>query len=241
MKTVLITGAAKGIGEAITRVLASNEYNIIISYNTSEKEARNLKEELIHKGYNVEIYKANLTNKKEIKDLVNFTISKFEDIDILINNAGISQIKMFTEITDDDWEDMINTNLSSVFYLTREVIPYMIKKQGGCIINISSIWGMVGGSCEVHYSATKAGIIGMTKALAKEMGLSNIRVNAVAPGIIDTEMNSDLSKEEIKEFEKEIPLKRSGKPEDVAKCVQMLIENEYITGQVISPNGGYVI
>lgn len=148
---------------------------------------------------------------------------------------------MFTDITDEDWERMINVNLSSVFYLTREVLPYMINKKAGCVINMSSIWGMVGASCEVHYSAAKAGLIGMTKALAKEVSLSNIRVNCVAPGIIDTDMNKELNADELKEFENEIPLRRSGKPEEVAKCVKMLVENEYITGQVISPNGGYVM
>ena len=153
---------------------------------------------------------------------------------------GISQIKLFTEIDDDDIDCMINTNLKSVFYMTQEVIKNMIQNQSGRIINMSSVWGTSGGSCEVHYSATKAGMIGFTKALAKEMGLSNITVNAIAPGAINTDMNNNLSNEDIKELEKEIPLKRIGEAEDVANLAYMLVENEYITGQVIKVDGGWI-
>ncbi len=153
---------------------------------------------------------------------------------------GISQIKLFTELTNEDIDNMINVNLKSVFYVTREAIKSMIKNQEGSIVNISSVWGTVGGACEVHYSATKAGIIGMTKALAKEVALSNIRVNAVAPGAIDTDMNSDLTKEELQELEKEILLGRIGRTEDIANCVYMLIQNSYITGQVITVDGGWI-
>lgn len=241
MKTVLITGGSRGIGKAIVEELAGKAYNIVFSYNQSEEEAKNIKQKLEDMGANIEIYKLDLSKKEDIKGIVKFTIEKFGQIDILVNNAGISQMKLFIDITDEDWKNMMETNLSSAFYITREVIPYMIKQKEGSIINISSIWGMVGASCEVHYSVAKAGVIGMTKALAKEVAPSNIKVNCIAPGIIDTDMNNELSDEEIQEFEKEIPLKRSGKPEEVAKCVKMLIENEYITGQVISPNGGYVI
>ena len=148
---------------------------------------------------------------------------------------GISQIKLFTDLTDED----IN-NLKSVFYVTQEGVKNMIQNKEGCIINMSSIWGITGGSCEVHYSTTKAGIIGMTKALAKELGPSNIRVNAIAPGLIMTDMNKELSKEEIKDVEAEIPLMKIGMPEDIADCVYMLIKNEYITGEVIKIDGGWI-
>ena len=159
----------------------------------------------------------------------------------MINNAGISQIKLFTDITDEDWNNMMQTNLNSVFYCTQEVLPIMIQNKSGCIINISSIWGITGASCEVSYSVAKAGIDGMTKALAKELGPSNIRINSIAPGIIDTDMNKEYTKEEIEEIKKEIPLVKIGKTIDVARCVNWLIEDEYTTGQIISPNGGWLV
>lgn len=153
---------------------------------------------------------------------------------------GISQIKLFTDLTDEDIDNMIDTNLKSVIYITKEVLPNMIHRKTGDIVNISSVWGITGSSCEVHYSITKAGLIGMTKALAKELGPSNIRVNAVAPGFIDTDMNKELSKEEIEETEKEIPLGRKGTAEEVANAVYMLLGNSYITGQVINVDGGWI-
>ena len=148
---------------------------------------------------------------------------------------------MFNDITDEDWQDMINTNLNSVFYATQEVLPNMIHNKNGCIINISSVWGMVGASCEVAYSVSKAGIDGMTKSLAKELGLSNIRVNSVAPGVIDTDMNSHLDNAIKEEIKNDTPLNKIGRPIDIYRCVKWLIEDEFTTGQVISPNGGYVI
>lgn len=162
-------------------------------------------------------------------------------IDVLINNAGISQVKVFTEITNQDWDEMIQMNLSSVFYLTRETAKSMIQQKNGCIINISSIWGETGGSCEVHYSAAKAGVDGMTKALAKELGPSHIRVNSIAPGIIETSMNQSLTKEEKEKIKEEIPLERIGNPQDIIRCVKWLIEDEYTTGQIIGINGGWYI
>ena len=168
-KVAIITGASRGIGRACAKMLALEEIKVIANYNNSEKEAKKLKEELANEGVEIEIFKADVSKKTDVKKLVDFTLSKYGKIDILINNAGISQTKLFTDITDEDWDNMINTNLSSAFYMTREVLPNMIHNQNGCIINISSVWGISGGSCEVHYSAAKAGIIGMTKALAKEV------------------------------------------------------------------------
>lgn len=238
-KIILITGAAKGIGRGIVEELSKDEENIIIvNYNKSEKEAIELREKI---EKNVEIYKANVTNKIEVENMINYIIDKYGKIDVLINNAGISQIKMFNDITQEDWNTMITTNLTSAFITTKAVIQNMIHNKKGCIINISSIWGIVGGSCEVHYSASKAGLIGMSKALAKELGPSNIRVNVIAPGDIDTDMNNELSQESIEEIKQETPLRRIGKPIDIARCVKWLIEDEFTTGQVISPNGGWVI
>ena len=240
-KTVIVTGGSRGIGAQIVRTLAYEGYNVILNYNKSEEIAKSIKEELTSKGCNVEIFKANVSKREEVKKLVDFTIERFKTIDVLINNAGISQIKLFTDITDIDWDNMMETNLNSVFYASQEVLPYMINKKEGCIINISSIWGSIGASCEVHYSVTKAGIDAMTKSLAKELGPSNIRVNSIAPGIIDTDMNKYLTDEERKNIENEIPLQKIGKTEDIAKCVKWLIEDNYTTGQIIKINGGWDI
>lgn len=239
MKTVIITGGAKGIGKAIAYEFANSGYNVIINYKTSEKQAIQIKEELTKLGKNVEIYKADLCKKEEVDNMIKFVEDKYKTIDVLINNAGISQIKPFADIEENDWDNMINNNLKTVYLTTKAVINNMIRNQTGTIINISSIWGITGASCEVHYSTAKAGIIGMTKALAKEMALSNIRVNAIAPGMIETDMNNELNEEEIAEIEKDIPLKRSGKPEEVAKTAKWLAETQYITGQIIRVDGGW--
>lgn len=241
MKTVLITGGSRGIGKCIAENLAKDGFNVVLNYNKSEKQAKQIQKELFDQGIKIEIYKADVSKREQVQKLVKFTLDKFKNIDILINNAGIAKLQMFNDITDEDWNEMISTNLNSVFYTTQEVLPNMIHNKSGCIINISSIWGIVGASCEVAYSVSKAGINGMTKSLAKELGLSNIRVNSIAPGVIDTEMNSNLDnaiKEQIKD---ETPLNRIGKPVDIYRCVKWLIEDEFTTGQIISPNGGYVI
>lgn len=240
MKTVIVTGGAKGIGRAISYEFAKSGYNVIINYKTSVKEAENIKEELTKKGQNVEIYKADLTKKEEVEAMIKFVEEKYKKIDVLVNNAGISQIKPFADIEEGDWDNIVNNNLKTVYLTTKAVIDNMIHNKNGSIINISSIWGITGGACEVHYSATKAGIIGMTKALAKEMGPSNIRVNAVAPGIIDTDMNKNLNESEINQIKNEIPLEKIGKPEDVAKVVKWLAESEYVTGEVIRVDGGWL-
>jgi len=241
VKTIIVTGGSRGIGAAIVNLLARDGYNIVLNYNKSEKIAKRMKEEYTEKGYNVEIFKADVSKREEVKGLIDFTIKKFGKIDVLINNAGISQSKLFTEITDEDWTNMLNTNLNSVFFASQEVAPYMIHEKEGLIINISSIWGLIGASCEVHYSVAKAGVDAITKSLAKELGPSNIRVNSIAPGIIDTDMNKYLSKEELTQIEEEIPLGKIGSTLSIAKCVKWLIEDEYTTGQVISINGGWNI
>ena len=241
MKTVLITGGSRGIGKCIAENLATCGYNVILNYNKSEKQAKQIKKDLEEKKINIEIFKADISKREEVKKLVKFTLDKFKNIDILINNAGIAKLQMFNDITDDDWNEMIGTNLNSVFYTTQEVLPNMIHNKKGCIINISSIWGIVGASCEVSYSVSKAGVIGMTKALAKELGPSNIRVNSIAPGVIDTDMNSNLDNQIKEEIKNETPLNKIGKPIDIYRCIKWLIEDEFTTGQTISPNGGYVI
>ncbi len=240
-KVAIVTGASRGIGREIAKQLAKNKIKVIANYNQSEKEAEKLKEELKKENIEIDILKADISKREEAQKLVKFALEKYKKIDILVNNAGISEYKMFIDETDNDWNKVINTNLYSAFVMSQEVIPNMVHQKQGCIINISSIWGMVGASLEVLYSISKAGMDGMTKALAKELGPSNIRVNSIAPGMIDTNMNDDYTKEEIKEIEQEIPLERMGKVEDIAKCVKWLVEDNYTTGQVISINGGWII
>ena len=241
MKTVIVTGGSRGIGAAIVKELAWCGYNVVLDYNKSENAAKKIKEELKEKNINIEIFKADVSKRKEVKELIKFTLEKYKNIDVLINNAGIDQIKTFRDITDEDWNNMMQINLNSVFYCSQEVLENMIHNKCGCIINISSIWGQVGASCEVHYSASKAAVDGFTKALAKELGPSNIRVNSISPGFIDTDMNKELKEEDLIEIKKEIPLGRIAKPEEVAKSVKWLIEDDYVTGQIISINGGWNI
>lgn len=235
-KVVVVTGGARGIGAEIVKFLAKLGYKVVLNYNKSESYAQDVKKEL----NNVEIFKADVSKKEEANALIDFAIKKYGKIDVLINNAGIAQTNLFTEITDEDWNNIINTNLNSAFYCSREAVKNMIHNKSGLIINISSIWGITGASCEVAYSTSKAAINGFTKALAKELGPSNIRVNAIAPGIINTEMNSYLSEDELKNIKEEIPLEKIGDPVDIAKCVKWLIEDNYTTGQIISINGGWI-
>lgn len=236
----IVTGGAKGIGKAIVVELAKKGIKVILNYRNSEEQAIKAKQELCSQGYEIEIYKADVSKREEAKKLVEFA-KNFGKIDILINNAGIAKWQLFTDITDKDWNEMISNNLNSAFYMSQEVAKDMIGNRKGCIINISSIWGITGASCEVSYSVAKAGMDGLTKALAKELAPSGIRVNSVAPGAIMTDMNNDLTDEEVKEVNEQIPLGKFGRPEDIAKCVNWLVEDEYTTGQIISPNGGWVI
>ena len=241
MKVVLVTGASRGIGKSIAENLARNGYTVIANYNKSSKQALKLQNDLKEEGFNIEIFKADVSKREEVEKMIEYISKKYGNIDILINNAGIAKLQMFCDVTDSDWDEMINTNLKSAFYCTQMVLPGMINKKKGCIINISSIWGQVGASCESIYSISKAGMDAMTKSLAKELGPSNIRVNSVSPGVIDTDMNSKIDDEIKKQIIEETPLGKIGKPIDIYKCVQWLIEDEFTTGQIISPNGGYVI
>ena len=234
-KVIIVTGASKGIGKEISKELAKKGNTIIANYNKSEKEIKELQQELEKQNIKIDIYKADVSKREDAANLVKYTIQKYGKIDVLINNAGISQIKEFTQLTDEDWNNMINTNLNSVFYMSQEACHNMIHNKKGCIINISSIWGITGASCEVHYSVSKAGVDALTKALAKELGPSNIRVNSIAPGIINTQMNAHLSEEEKQNIEE------IGKAIDIERCAEWLIKDEYTTGQVISINGGWNI
>lgn len=242
-KTVVITGASRGIGRECARLFAQKGYNVVINYNNSEDRARELCDELISQGFSAAMVKADVSVSAQAKKLIDKAVELFGSIDVLVNNAGIGEQRLITDVTDEIWERMIGVNLNAVFYCTRQALKHMINKKSGKIINISSIWGICGASCEVHYSAAKAGVIGFTKALAKEVGLSGITVNCVAPGVIETEMNKALSKDDLEALCDETPVGRLGTPKDIASTVLFLAEDtgSFITGQVISPNGGFVI
>lgn len=227
----------------MSKAFAKEGYNVLVNFNKSENEAKELYTILNEKNFSVKLFKADISNREDVEDMVDYCIKEFGGLDVLVNNAGVSQDKLFTDITDEDWDNMMNINLKGSFYCSQVALKYMISEKKGNIINISSIWGISGASCEVHYSITKAGIIGMTKALAKEVGPSNIRVNSIAPGVINTDMLSGYNEEDIDALVEETPLMRLGTPEDIANCAIFLASDKsnFITGQVISPNGGFVI
>lgn len=241
MKTIIVTGGSRGIGKNLVENFTQEGNQVLLNYNKSEYEAKQIQENLQKKGFNIEIFKADVSKKDEVKNMIEFALNRFNNIDVLINNAGISQTKLFTDISEEDFDEIINVNLKSAFLTIQAVLPNMIHRKAGCIINISSIWGLTGASCESLYSVSKAGLDALTKSLAKELGPSNIRVNSIAPGIIDTDMNRNLDENAKKEIMEEIPLNRIGKPNDIYKCAKWLVEDEYTTGQIISPNGGWVI
>lgn len=234
-KVAIVSGGSRGIGASIVETLASSGFDVVLNYRFSADNAN----DIASKFSNVVTFQADVSDHAQVKSLVDFTISKFGRIDLLVNNAGIDLINTLSDTSDSDFDTVLRNNLYSAFYLSKEVSPYMINAKSGLIINISSIWGIVGASCEMAYSVSKAGLDAMTKSLAKELGPSNIRVNSIAPGIIDTDMNSFLSKEELSEIVNDIPLERIGLPSDVADTVLFLDKNSYITGQVIQVTGGW--
>ncbi len=241
-KSVLITGAAGGIGEEMCRQFAKAGYDVAIHYNSSESKALALKTEL-EEGYNIKAVpiKADLRNSDAVKALAETALNVFGKIDVLINNAGVAYFSLFQLADDNKVRELFDINLMSAMTLTKEILPSMIKNQWGRIINISSMWGIAGASCEVHYSTSKSALIGFTKALAKEVGPSGITVNCIAPGYIDTKMNSAIDEDSVKEIVDATPIQRKGTPEDIAPLGVFLSGDEagFITGQVISVDGGY--
>ena len=236
-KVAFVTGGAKGIGSAIVKRFIKDGYKVAFTYNNSEDKAQALANEL---GENCKAYKLDITDSNAVNTVIADVEKTFGEIYVLVNNAGISEQSLFTNITDEMWHKMLETNLSGAFYCSRAVLKYMINRKCGKIINISSIWGETGGSCEVHYSASKAGLIGMTKALAKEVGLSGITVNCVSPGVILTDMTSHFDDATMNELKEETPLNKIGTPEDVAGAVSFLAspDADFITGQDLAVNGG---
>lgn len=231
MKTVLVTGGVRGIGLAVAKKFKENGARVCVTYSQDEHSANQAK------SYGLEVYKSNAANEKDVLEL----FDKIGDIDVLINNAGVCFFKQIQDVSYEEFQKVFAVNTGSAFLCSREAAKRMIPKKSGHIVNISSVWGEVGGSCESVYSASKAALLGFTKALAKELGYSGIRVNAVSPGVIDTAMNARFSKEDKQALCEEIPLGRMGYAEEVAAAVYALDENGYITGVDLPVNGGFSI
>lgn len=243
MKTVIVTGASRGIGACIAKEFAKNGYNVVLNYFKSEEKAKEVSKEIESLGARVLLSKADVSDPTQVQTMVEEAIKVFGNVDVLVNNAGISISGLLIDMTNEQIQNLVSTNLVSQIVCAREVAKHMIGRQSGRIVNVSSIWGVVGGSNETVYSATKAGIIGFTKALAKELGLSNITVNAVAPGAIETDMMKCYDAETKNQIAEETTLGRIGKPEDIAKAVLFLASDDasYITGQVLRVDGGWNI
>lgn len=242
-KTVLVTGGSRGIGAAICERFAQEGWKVAVNYNRSKEQADALAKQLVARGCDAYAVRADVSDRAQVDQMVKDVTKRFGKINALVNNAGIAQQKLFSDITDSDWNTMFDVNVKGMYYCCQAVLPGMIHSKSGAIINVSSMWGITGASCEVHYSAAKAAVIGFTKALAKEVGLSGIRVNCVAPGVVATDMNQNLTQQTLDELKEESPLGLIGTPEDIANCIWFLAgeESRFITGQVISPNGGLVI
>ena len=238
MKTVLITGGSRGIGRSMVEAFANAGYAVAFTYKNSENEAKSLAE-----STGAFAICADSAVEEDVNSAVRQTIDKIGKIDCLINNSGVSFFSLFTDLTLEDWNNTLAVNLTGAFLYSRAVAKDMISRKSGRIINITSMWGIVGSSCEVHYSASKAGLIGMTKALAKELGPSGITVNAIAPGLIETDMNKSLSEDDIAEVIDATPVMKIGASSDVAKAALFLASDEasFITGDVINVSGGYVM
>lgn len=238
MKTVLITGGSRGIGRAMVELFCENGYEVAFTYKNSENQAKSLAE-----STGALAIAADSASEADVVAAVALAEKELGHIDCLINNAGVSSFSLFTDLTLEDWNNHMAVNLTGAFLYSKAVIPGMVSKKSGRIINITSMWGVVGSSCEVHYSTAKAGLIGMTKALAKELGPSGITVNAIAPGLIDTDMNSALSEEDIKAVAEETPLMRIGLAREVAQAALFLASDSasFITGEIMNVSGGYIV
>lgn len=244
MKHVLITGASGGIGSALAEAFAREGYALTLAYHTGEARIRALCDRLRNIcSVPVLAVCTDVTDSRSVADLFDRAETELGFVGTLVNNAGIAQQKLFTDLSDEDWDAMLGVHLGGTFRCCRRALPEMIRRQTGTILNISSMWGQIGGSCEVHYSAAKAGIIGLTRALAKEVGPSGITVNCIAPGVIQTAMLDAFSEEDLHALADETPLGRIGTPQDVAETAVFLAGDgaRFITGQIIGVNGGFVI
>lgn len=239
----LITGASRGIGRAIALRLARDGYTVALNYRADEQAAESTAQILQALGADGMLCQADVADETAVRRMVQAVEDRFGRIDLLVNNAGIAQQCLFTDLTGAQWKRMLDVHVNGAFYACSAALPSMIRRHSGCIINIASMWGQVGASCEVHYSTAKAALIGMTKALAKEVGPSGIRVNAVSPGAVETDMMAGFSAEDKAALAEDTPLCRLGKPEEIAAAVSFLASADaaFITGQVLAPNGGMVI
>lgn len=242
-ETVFITGASRGIGAETARLFAERRYAVGINYCRSRDRAEALAEELRGLGAQVELYPGDVSDRAQVDGMMQAFLRDFGRIDVLVCNAGLARQELFTDITAQSWREMLGVNLDGVFHCCQGALPDMLHRKQGRIITLSSMWGQVGASCEVAYSAAKAGVIGLTKALAKELGPSGITVNCVAPGVIETEMNGQLSQETRDALAEETPLERMGTPREVAEAIWFLASpaGRFFTGQVLAPNGGFII
>ena len=236
MKTALITGGTRGIGKACVTAFINKGYKVAFIYKNSESEAQDLANE-----YGAFAIRADVTSPDEVRNAVKKALAELGKIDVLVNNAGISHIGLIQDMTDTEWRTLLDTNLSGAFYTCREVAPEMIRNRYGRIINVGSVWGRLGASCEAAYSASKAGLRGLTSALAKELGPSGITVNCIEPGVIETDMNSHFSEETLSDLVDSTPLMRLGQPCDVANAVLFLASDgaSFITGQFLGVDGGF--
>lgn len=241
-KNVLITGASRGIGRSTAILFAQNGYHVFLNCNKSVEELKQVQEEIEkHHPKAVTLVPGNVGNPSDVRSIFRKIYSHCDSLDVLINNAGIAHIGLLMDLTDEEWQQIIDTNLSSVFYCCREAVPKMVSKKSGRIINISSMWGTVGASCEAAYSASKSGIHGLTRALAKELAPSGISVNAIACGVIDTVMNTQLDEAERQSLAEEIPAGRFCSPEEIAEVIWQTVNTPaYMTGQIIGVDGGYI-
>lgn len=241
-KTALVTGASGGIGSAIARALSA-DYCVAVHYNNGKEKAEELCRELNAAGGMTAPFGCDISDSRQVSAMFADIKKQLGSVDLLINNASVALNKLFIDVTDEEWRRLMGADLDGCFYCCREALREMVYKHSGVIINISSIWGISGASCEAVYSAAKAGVIGLTKALAKEYGYSGIRVNCIAPGVIDTPMNGNLSEADLDDLCEQTPLGRLGTPEEIAKVTAFLASDDasFITGQVISPNGGIII
>lgn len=239
-ETVLVTGASGGIGRAIALAFGERGCNVALHYNSNRAAALETAKLITARGGSAEVFGADLTVEAQVEGLFTECESSLGPVTVLVNNAGISWQGLFTDMTLSDWQRVMDVNLLSVFLCCRRALPSMIRRKAGCIINVSSMWGRQGAACEAAYSASKAGIIGLTQALAREEGPSGIRVNCIAPGVIDTPMNGRLSPEDMAALREETPLMRIGAPEDVARAAVFLWENGFVTGQTLGVDGGFI-
>ncbi len=239
MKTALITGGTRGIGKAIALAFLKQGYEVAINYNSDEQNAIDTQAEFNMSTYCPVLLRADVSDELQVRDMFREYFRLYGKIDVLVNNAGISIDGIIQDTSLADWERVFAVNARGTFLCSRAVTNKMVANGGGCIINIASIWGEVGASCEVAYSASKGAVIAFTKALSKELALSNVRVNCVSPGVIDTRMNSRYTEDEMYELIERIPLNRIGSGEDVAKACLYLAENSYVTGEILSVGGGF--